>query len=297
VRRRRLGWELRRLREAADLTIERVADALECSDSKISRIETGQVGATPRDVRDMLELYGVKDAQRDELMQIAREGRQKGWWHTYDDTVIRTLIGFEAAATSIRTYAALLVPGLLQTVDYARAITRAVQPDLSPDDVEGRVKVRTARQEHLMENDPPSHWVVLDEAVFRRPVGGHEVMSDQVRHLRKAAESPTMTLQVLPFTAREHAGMDGSFVIYGFAEAADLDVVYLENATSDVYLERVEEVRRYTTLFEHLCAAASTPEDSAAFLDKLAVEFEQPSAGPGQASQRQRSRHPTPARS
>jgi transcriptional regulator with XRE-family HTH domain len=274
VRRRRLGLELRRLREATELTIERVAEILECSDSKISRIETGQVGATARDVRDMLELYGVNGIQRDKLVQIAREGRQKGWWHTYDDTVLRALIGFEAEATTIRTYSALLVPGLLQTVDYARAITRAVRPDLSPEEVEGRVKVRTARQVHLMENDPPTHWVILDEAVLRRVVGGREVMDEQVQHLLKAAASPWTTLRVLPFKAREHAGMDGSFVIYGFPEVADPDVVYLENATSDLYLEKAEEVRRYTALFDHLRGAALTPEESVALLATSALDLE-----------------------
>jgi transcriptional regulator with XRE-family HTH domain len=270
VRRRRLGMELRRLREEADYTLERVAKTLECSDSKISRIETGQVGATPRDVRDMLALYGVDGKQRDELMQLARESRQKGWWNTYDDRVIRTLIGFEAAATSIRAYEAMLIPGLLQTVDYARAVLRAVRPELRPEQIERRVEVRTARQRDLTQADPPTLWVVVDEAALRRPVGGRDVMHEQLRRLAEAAAWPAVTMQVLPFDAAEHAGMDGAFTIYEFSEPADPAVVYLENATSDLYLETAEELRRYTLLFEHLRATALDPKDSSEFLSQLA---------------------------
>jgi transcriptional regulator with XRE-family HTH domain len=257
VRRRRLGMELRRLREEAAYTLERVAERLECSDSKISRIETGQVGATPRDVRDMLELYGVDGKQRDELMQLAREGRQRGWWNTFDDQVIRTLIGFEAAATSVHIYEAMVVPGLLQTVGYAQAVIRAVRPGLRPEEIERRVEVRTARQRDLTEADPPTLWVIIDEAALRRPVGGPAVMRE---------------LQVLPLDAAEHAGMDGSFTIYEFSEPDGPAVVYLENATSDLYLETAEELRRYTLLFDHLRAAAMEPKDSSEFLSDLALQ-------------------------
>jgi transcriptional regulator with XRE-family HTH domain len=279
VRRRRLGMELRRLREEADYTLERVAESLECSDSKISRIETGQVGATPRDVRDMLELYGVNGKQRDELMQLAREGRQRGWWNTFDDQVIRTLIGFEAAATSVHVYEAMVVPGLLQTVDYATAVIGAVRPGLRPEEIERRVEVRTARQRDLTQADPPALWVIIDEAALRRPVGGREVMREQLGRLIDAAAWPTVTLQVLPLDAAEHAGMDGSFTIYEFSEP-DPGVVYLENATSDLYLETPEELRRYTRLFDHLRAAALKPKNSCEFLTELAGEL-----GTGQTRQ------------
>jgi transcriptional regulator with XRE-family HTH domain len=274
VRRRRLGFELRRLREQAGFTIQQVAARLECSDSKISRIETGQVSATPRDVRDILELFGVAGAQRDELVQIAREARLKGWWHTYDDRVIRALIGFEAAAATIRTYHSLLVPGLLQTVDYARAVTHAVRPDLSASEVERRVEVRTARQIHLPQEDPPSLSVVLDEAALRRPVGGSAVMSQQLRHLVEVAGLPNVRLQVLPFSAGVHAGMDGSFTIIGFPEPEDPEVVYLENATSDLYLEEPDDVRRYSVLFERISAAAMEPDASGVLLSDLVKELQ-----------------------
>lgn len=272
VRRRRLGMELRRLREEAAYTLERVAERLECSDSKISRIETGQVGATPRDVRDMLELYGVDGKQRDELMQLAREGRQRGWWNTFDDQVIRTLIGFEAAATSVHIYEAMVVPGLLQTVDYAQAVIRAVRPGLRPEEIKRRVEVRTARQRDLTEADPPTLWVIIDEAALRRPVGGPAVMREQLQRLIEAGGWPTVTLQVLPLDAAEHAGMDGSFTIYEFSEADGPAVVYLENATSDLYLETAAELRRYTLLFDHLRAAAMKPKDSSEFLSDLALQ-------------------------
>jgi transcriptional regulator with XRE-family HTH domain len=273
VRRRRLGMELRRLREEADYTLERVAERLECSDSKISRIETGQVGATPRDVRDMLELYGVDGQRRDELMQLAREGRQRGWWNTFDDQVIRNLIGFEAEATSIRAYEAMLVPGLLQTPDYARAVIRALRPELRAEEVERRVEVRAARQRDLTGGDPPTLWAIVDESALRRPVGGREVMGAQIARLIETTTWPTVTLQVLRFDAAEHAGMDGAFTIYEFSEPTDPAVVYLENATSDLYLETPEELRRYALLFDHLRAAALKPQDSSAFLEELASEF------------------------
>jgi transcriptional regulator with XRE-family HTH domain len=265
--------ELRRLREEADYTLERVAERLECSDSKISRIETGQVGATPRDVRDMLELYGVNGKRREELLQLAREGRQRGWWNTYDDQVIRNLIGFEAEATSIRAYEAMLVPGLLQTPDYARAVIRALRPELRAEEVERRVEVRTARQRDLTGGDPPTLWAIVDESALRRPVGGKEVMGAQIARLIETGTWLTVTLQVLRFDAAEHAGMDGAFTIYEFSEPTDPAVVYLENATSDLYLETPEELRRYALLFDHLRAAALKPHDSSAFLEDLAAEL------------------------
>lgn len=273
VRRRRLGLELRRLRETAGFTIERVAESLECSDSKISRIETGQVGATPRDVRDMLELYGVSSEQRDGLVQIAREAREKGWWHAYGDVHISAYIGFEAAAASIRTFEALAVPGLLQTTAYARAAIQAARPNLGTDELERWAELRMARQKLLTQEDPPALWAVLDEAVLRRPVGGPEAMREQLHHLTEATRSPKATIQVLPFAAGAHAGMSGAFTIFRFPESADPDVVHLENATSDLYLERPDEIQRYTRAFDHLSATALDAEGSFAWLTGLAKEL------------------------
>jgi transcriptional regulator with XRE-family HTH domain len=270
VRRRRLGAELRRLREEAGLTIERVAKSLECSDSKISRIENGQVGASPRDVRDMLELYEVAAQQRDALIEIAREARKKGWWHAYRDVpVVPASIGLEDTATAMRMYAALLVPGLLQTRDYASAVLRALQPGLDAEEFERWVDLRIRRQSLLDRADAPALWAILDEAALRRPVGGPQVMAEQLRRLAEAAERPNVTLQVLPFGAGEHAGMDGGFTIFGFSRSADSDVVHLDNTTGDLYLENPEEIQRYNEVFEQLDTAALGADESLALVVAL----------------------------
>lgn len=274
VRRRRLGIELRRLREAVGLTIDQVAKELECSESKVSRIETAHVRATARDVRDLLEIYGIDGEQRDELIQLARQAREKGWWHeAYSDLPVRALVGLEDAATSIRTYLDQLVPGLLQTEDYARAVIHAIRPDLTREETERRVELRMARQRLLDRTDSPTLWAVLDEAVVRRPVGGAKVMRSQLERLIEASTLPRVTLQLLPFSAGEHIGMDGSFTIVGFRDPADPDVVYLEHTLSDLYLEDSEAVRQYALLFDHLRADALSPDDSVTFFAKVAEEL------------------------
>jgi transcriptional regulator with XRE-family HTH domain len=273
LRRRRLGIELRRLREEAGLTIEQVADQLECSDSKISRIEHAQVGVTTRDVRDMVEMYGVEGTLREELLQIARDARKKGWWHNYTDLPIVSLAGLEAATHSMSMYSALLVPGLLQTEDYARRIFRALRPDLSNEEIERRVEFRMNRQFILDDQDPPELWVVLDEAVLRRLVGGTVIMRGQLERLIELADLPKVTLQVLPFETGAHAGMDGSFFIIRFPEIADPDVVYVEHPTADIYLEQPPSIHRFTLLFDHLQASALNPTESVAFITTLAKEY------------------------
>jgi transcriptional regulator with XRE-family HTH domain len=272
IRRRRLAIELRRLREEAGLTIERVAEALECSDSKVSRVETAHVNPSPRDVRDMLELYGVDAAQRDALVQLAREARQKGWWHKYRDYEAdqASYVGLEVAADSIYMYAAQVLPGLLQITEYARAVIRALMPDASPEEIEHRLELRIARQPLLTESDPPTLWAILDEAVLDRMVGGPGIMREQLNHLTEQAQLPNVTLQVLPYAAGQHAGMDGAFDILGFEEPGDPDVVHIENFTSQLYLERPDEVRRYLLVFDHLRALALGPDPSIAYLAELA---------------------------
>jgi transcriptional regulator with XRE-family HTH domain len=267
-RRRRLGAELRRLRETSGLTIDRVAEALECSQSKVSRIETGQVSATPRDVRDMLELYRVDPARREAIVQIAREARQRGWWHKYVDVPdgVPAYVGLETAASSIDVYMSLIVPALLQTADYARAIIGAVRPDLPRRELERRVELRMSRQALLDRDEPPELHVLLEEAVLHRPVGGPAVMADQRRRLLEAAERPAVTLQVLPVAAGAHAGMDGPFTIFGFPAPAEPDVVALDSAADALYLEGEEDVRRYRRVFERLQPVALPPAESAAFI-------------------------------
>ena len=271
VRRRRLAARLRELRENANLTIDEVGDKLECSASKISRIETGHVGVTPRDVRDMLEVYGVGDDEREALVQLAREARKKGWWHAYNEVFTGSFVGLESDASFLHTHQALLVPGLLQTEPYMRAVIRAIRPDVTEADVELRVRARINRQKLITEeSNPPEYWAVLDEAVLTRVVGGPEAMRDQLKKLVELASLPHVTLQVVPFSAGAHAGMEAPFLILGFPEQADPDVVYVENSTSGVYLEQPEDVHRYTLMFDHLRAAALKPDDTVELVDRTA---------------------------
>jgi len=267
VRRRRLALELRRLREAARLTCEEVAEHLECSTSKVSRIETGRVSVSPRDVRDMLDLYGVSAQQGASLVQLARDSRQKGWWHAYSDTIqpqFATYIGLESAASEIRIYEVTLIPGLLQTEEYARTVIAAGTVGGDHEGTERNVALMMARQPLLTGDDPPRLWAVLDEAALRRTVGGAGLMRLQLDHLLDLARLPNVAIQVIPFGAGAHPAMGRPFVILAFPERADPDVVYLEDLTSALYVEDVDEVDRYNMFFNHLRATALSFEDSAA---------------------------------
>jgi transcriptional regulator with XRE-family HTH domain len=273
IRHRRLGAELRKYREQAGVTIDVVADRLGCSPSKVSRIETGHTSATPRDVKDMLDVYGVYGVESDELVRIAREARQKGWWHPYSTVLVGAYVGLEAAARSIRAYEQQVIPGLLQREEYAVAMIGAARLSDSPLKIDRRVHVRMARQSLLIQDDPIDLWVVLDEAVLSRPVGGDAVMRDQMRRLIEAAQLPNVTLQVLPFSAGAHAAMDGSFAILDFPEAGDPDVVYAENATGGLFLEKGDEIKKYSSIFDAIQAAALTPEES---IQMIAMLIEEP---------------------
>ena len=271
VRRRRLGAELRRYREAAGLTIDSVAERLDCSASKISRLENGQTGASPRDVRDMLALYGVAQPDLEDLVDIARETRKRGWWHSYGSVLTGAYVSFEAAAQCIRSYEAQCVPGLLQVPDYARSLIRASRPEPSNQEVEDRVQVRLTRQELLSQDDPVDFWCVLDEAALLRPVGGPEVMRHQLEHLVSVAQWPNVKLQILPLEAGAHPGMEGSFVLFSFPEG-DADTVYVTMATGGVFQEKAEELRRYSTIFEQLVDAALTPVATTALIANMVKE-------------------------
>jgi transcriptional regulator with XRE-family HTH domain len=269
VRRRRLALELRRLREAARLTCEEVAEHLECSTSKVSRIETGRVSVSPRDVRDMLDLYGVSAQEGASLVQLARDSRQKGWWHAYSDTIeprFATYIGLESAASEIRIYEVTLIPGLLQTEEYARTVIAAGTVGGDHDGVERNVALLMARQPPLTSDDPPRLWAVLDEAALRRTVGGSGLMRLQLDHLLDLSRLPNVAIQVIPFGAGAHPAMGRPFVILAVPERADPDVVYLEDLTSALYVEDVDEVDRYNMFFNHLRATALSFEDSASLI-------------------------------
>lgn len=272
IRRRRLGAELRRHRDAAGVTIDVVADRLGCSPSKVSRIETGHTSATPRDVSDMLDIYGVNGEAAAELVQISREARQKGWWHPFSTVLTGAFVGLEAAAKSIRAYEQQVVPGLLQTEEYAIAMIRAARAGDSDREIAQRVRVRMARQELLTQEDPTELWVVLDEAVLSRPVGGDAVMRDQLLRLAEASAAPNVTLQILPFAVGAHAGMDGTFSILDFPDDEDPNVVFAENATGGLFLEKTDELRKYDWIFDTIRAAALSPEESRDAIVLLAEE-------------------------
>jgi len=269
VRRRRLALELRRLREATRLTCEEVAEHLECSASKISRVETGRVSVSPRDVRDMLALYGVPEDQRESLVQLARDSRQKGWWQAYSDTIqpqFAAFIGLESAASEIRNYEVSLIPALLQTPDYARAVITAGMVSGKAADIDRSVQLRMARQPTLTRHDPPKLWAVLDEAALRRRVGGASLMRLQLEHLQEAGQQPNVAIQVIPFGGGAHPAMGRPFIVLCFPERIDPDVVYLEELTRAIYLEDVAEVDKYNMFFNHLRATALSFDESAALI-------------------------------
>lgn len=220
----------------------------------------------------MLGIYGVTGEECEELVQIAREARQKGWWHPYSAVLTGAYVGLEAAAGSVRAYEQQVVPGLLQTEAYAVAMIRAARPDITDEEVERRVRVRLGRQSLLTQDDPIKLWVVLDEAVLSRPVGGDTVMRGQLRRLVHAAGLSNVTLQVLPFEVGAHAGMDGTFAILDFPEAGDPSVVFAENATGGLFLEKAEELRKYEFIFENIRRAARSPRESEGLLAQLAEE-------------------------
>ena len=273
LRARRLALELLRRREAAGLTREEAARQLEWSTSTIFRIETGRSRPQPGNVRVLLELYGVSGPERDGLIRLAREARQPGWWHSFRDVLpnpYEVFIGLEAGAASIRNFEPVVVPGLLQTEEYARQMSRGGPRELDRDDIERRVQVRMERQRILPREDRPRLWTVIDEAVIRRAVGGSEVMREQLRHLIDSAEQGKTTLQVVPFSAGAHAGTTGPFIILDFPEPTDPAVVYVETLAGDLYLEERADVDRYTLAFDRLLAAALHPDDSMRLVQQAA---------------------------
>jgi len=273
VRRRRLGLELRRLREGAQLTIDDVAAHLECSNSKVSRIETGKAVPRVRDVRDMLDLYEVTETQRDLLLTIGREAQQKGWWTDYEDVLpaaFETYVGLEAEASSLRAYQHH-VHGLLQTEGYARAILQAGHPADGAEGLERRVALRLRRQQLLTRPVAVELWAVIDEAALHRRIGGSAVMRDQLHHLVETSELPNVTLQVLPFARGAHPGVIGAFAIVEFPDPTDHDVVYVDSPAGNIYLEKDKDLRRYMLVFDQLRAAALPPDDSVAFIDAVAA--------------------------
>ncbi|NEW47442.1 helix-turn-helix domain-containing protein [Nocardia cyriacigeorgica] len=266
-----LGGQLRKLREGKGITREAAGDAIRGSHAKISRLELGRTGFKERDIRDLLTLYGVHDPEeRETFLELARKANEPGWWHRYSDLLpswFGTYLGLEQAATKIRTYEAHLVPGLLQTPEYTRAVVTLGYEDANTD---RRVAVRQRRQEILHRSDPPIVWAVIDEAALHRPVGGADVHRAQMAHLVELSRLPNVTIQVVPYSAGEHAAAGSSFSILRFAEAELPDIVYLEHLTSALYLDRREDLALYLSVMDRLSVQAARPERSVEIISDYA---------------------------
>jgi transcriptional regulator with XRE-family HTH domain len=275
VRRRRLGQELRRLRELKNMTAEEVADRLLVSQSKISRLENGRRSISQRDVRDLCNVYEVEDHRIvDSLMHMAKESRQQGWWHAFGDIPYSVYIGLETDAASLRVYEPQVVPGLLQTRGYAEAVCEGALPEASPGDIEKRVQVRMRRQERVTDSRHPLRlWAVLDESALRRAVGGRQTMVEQLERLNEMSQLPHVTVQVMPFEMGAHPGVNGQYAILEFPDASDSSVVYLEGVTSDLYLEKTHDVQSYSVMYEHLRAEALNPDQTREFIEKVAKDY------------------------
>lgn len=271
-RRRRLGRELRRLREEQGLTGEAVAKALDIAPSTLSRIETAAMVIQPKNVRLLLDHYGIGDGKRDALLTLAREAKQQSWWHTYGDVLpdwFEVYVDLEGEADSLSAYDAQMVNGLVQTEDYARALLTASRPEDAQEEIDRRVELRMRRQARLLGGGLRLH-LILDECALHRTYGDTNVMTGQVRHILALAELRNVTVQILP-GARASAGVVGSFSVLEFGPD-DPVVVYVENEVSALYMERPEHVRQYSRLYGRLQAAALDPSSSADHLKGLAVE-------------------------
>jgi transcriptional regulator with XRE-family HTH domain len=282
VPRRRLGAELRTLREQAGLTIEEVAKELECSVSKVSRLETGQGIPKVRDVRDLLNRYGVNDqAHRDRLIRWARDGQRQGWWQDFSDVLapgpedplvpdtFSRYLALEQDASELRSFENTVVHGLLQTEDYARAVLSKLST-ADPEATDRLVELRMRRQDRLYADEDPLriHWI-LDEDVLHRPVGGEQVMRAQLKRLVDDAQRPNITIQVLPFSVGAHPAVRGSFEVLAFPDLEDTDLVYVESHLGEFYVEKERDVEVYEQMFDELVEMSLTAEQSAALIAKF----------------------------
>jgi hypothetical protein len=272
-----LGAHLRSLREAQDISRETAGWEIRASESKISRMELGRVSFKERDVADLLTLYGVDDEEeRQRLLGLVRDANTPGWWHREGDILaswFQSYLGLEASASMIRTYEIQFMPGLLQTADYARAVILLGHGTASSREIDRRVGLRMRRQELLTRKDPPTLWVVIDEAALRRPIGGSSVMAAQIASLADAAKLPNVRIQVIPFAAGGHAAAGGPFSILRFPEPDLSDVVYVEQMTSALYLDKREDVDYYSVMMEQLCVQAEPPARTPEILDEILRDF------------------------
>ncbi|MBQ0926340.1 helix-turn-helix domain-containing protein [Saccharopolyspora endophytica] len=272
-----LGGQLRRLREERGISREAAGDAIRGSHAKISRLELGRVSFRERDLNDLLTLYGVQDSgERAAFLSLARQANEPGWWHQYGDLLpswFETYLGLEQAAEIIRTYEAQFVPGLLQTPDYARAVILLGHGQEPSAEVDRRVALRMRRQDILTRGEPPTLWAVIDEAALRRPIGGERIMRGQIEHLIRISELPNVTVQLLPYSVGGHAAAGGPFTIVRFPESDLPDVVYLEQLTSALYLDKRNDLDQYQAVMNLLSVQAATPQDTTQLLRELMHEY------------------------
>lgn len=273
LRRRELGTMLRAFRQEQGMTVEDVAGELLCSASKVSRMETGQRGVTLRDARDLCRIYHLTDAQAERIMSLARESRQQGWWQSHELDYFATYVGLEQAATMLRYYQSSTVPGLLQTMDYARAMYRASLPaEFTPERADELIAVRLRRQQVLTREPRVRLNAIVDEAVLHRGVGGPEVMGAQLDHLiEMATQTPNVTLGVIPFCAGAHPAMDSNFTLLDFEVAPS--VVYVEGLMGWLYLERPQDISRYRKVFDYLHAMALGTGDTIELVRDIRVRY------------------------
>lgn len=276
ARRMVLGNQLRRLREAADISRDEAGYHIRGSGSKISRLELGRVSFKERDVVDLLTYYGVtEEDERAAFLDMVRQSNQPGWWHRYNDLMpswFQDYVGLEESTSRLQTYEVQFVPGLLQTEDYARAVTRGGKSHVSDAEVERRVTLRLQRQRLLSHPQAPRLWAVLDEAVLHRPVGGKEVLREQLDHLLDLVRWPTIALQVLPFRIGSHAA-EGAFTLLRFNEPELPDIVYLEHPSGALYLDKPDEIEIYSQIAHQLAVQAETPDASRRMLERIRSEL------------------------
>jgi hypothetical protein len=271
-----LGAQLRRLREAADITRADAGYAIRGSDSKISRMELGRVGFKERDVADLLTMYGVTSVdERNVFLEMVRKSNERGWWHRYSGTMpnwFQDFVGLEESAALIQSYELQFVPGLMQTEDYIRAVVGHGRPELLDQDGERRVALRMQRQKVLTRQGAPRVWAVVDESVLHRPIGGPRVQREQIEHLLELTKQSNVTLQILPYHMSGYAA-EGAFSILRFAEPTLPDIVYIEHLSGALYLDRVEELEVYGRVIDRLAVDAETPDRSRQLLSKIRQEI------------------------
>jgi len=271
-----LARQLQALREKAGLSYEQAAEAIYSSEWTIRRMERAEGGLKPLTVKSLLIAYGITDPREiGAFVALARDASKPGWWHSYDDVLppwFKVAIGLEESATLIRAYQPQVIPGQLQNEGYIRAITAARFPAAAEDFAERTVALRLARQQFLQRPGPPRYWVVMDETALRRPIGGPDVMREQIRHLIQAAGQPGITVQVIPFAAGWHPALYGMFNIFRFPEEQLPDIVYAETLTGSYYLSKPEESARYIEALDQICAQAASPDQTITILRDILKE-------------------------